>query len=131
MFEKILNVHLEDEYASSEDESGNTLNLAKIELSSAQIERIKHLSELVKENKLYCVKQFDYTPEYFYEIKGSDSAEETPFYDPQNAEETIEWQGRVECICLKVTSDSFQWDGYIKHTNIRWATDSVQIEDLP
>ena len=131
MFEKIRSIHIESENDCGEDDSGNTLNLAQIKLSPAQIKRIKQLSELVKENKIYCVKEFDYTPKFFYEIKGNDSAEETPFYDPENAEETIEWQGRVECVCLKVTSDSFQWDGYLKHSNTRWSTDSIQIEDLP
>lgn len=124
MVEKILKIHVEDEFCDGEDDNGNALALARILLSCDDVSEVKRLSELVKKEHLYAVKRFDYTPEYFSDYEGFD-------WDGYKGEETVEWKGRVDVVCLHVTDDSFRWEGYLKHTNIRWSTESVEIKELP
>jgi len=124
MLEEIRKIYVEDENWDGEDDNGNALALARILLSHEEIQEIKRLAKLVKDNGLYCVKRFDYTPEYYTDYEGFD-------WDGYKGEVTVEWEGRVETVCLKVTSDYFSWDGVLKHTNIRWTCDCIKIEDLP
>jgi len=113
MFEKIVKIHGE-----------NGLYLARILLDYDDVQWLKKFSKIVEENNLWCVKKFDYTPTYFTNYEGFD-------WDGFFGEKTIEWKGRVDLVCLQVTKDTFRWDGVIKHTNIRWSTDPIEIKELP
>jgi glucose-6-phosphate 1-dehydrogenase len=41
-----------------------------------------------------------------------------------------EWQARLDCVMLKVTHEEVQWEGYIKHTGVRWETAGIPLSAL-
>lgn len=84
---------------------------AVIELTPELIARIKQLQKAVKKLDVYCIEEFNYDP----------------LYQDDNGNES---DVRVECTCLKVTSDEFLWTGYIKHTGVTWETETVTIKEL-
>lgn len=88
---------------------------AEFELTQEKLYRIMRFAQIVKEQEIYCLQEFDYSLSFLVEV---DEDELQPF------------EGRMECCSLHVCSDRFYWSGYYKHTNIRWETDELTIKDM-
>lgn len=92
---------------------------AVIELTAASIDRIKKLSVVVKQMKVYKISEFNYDCDFMvadYEA------------DAENGKVAMkEFEGRTECNTLNVTDDNFFWSGYYKHTSVRWESESVPL----
>ena len=85
---------------------------AAITLDKKQVARIRKLAKTVKRLKVYCIEEFDYTPEW-QDDEGNES------------------DCRIDCAMLKVTDDSFQWRAYLKHVdNAELSTDSIGLDVL-
>ena len=88
---------------------------ATVELFEAELREIRKLSEVCKQNDIYKVSRFE-NPLEFFDIDWE-------------TDERIEFDGRVECVTLNVTTTDFFWSGYYKHTNVRWETATVPITE--
>ena len=116
MLEKILDVSIYNEYATGPE-------VAVIQIGNELATRILRLAEAVKQLGVYKVSLFDYTPEYF--VRDHESEDENAYKEPDDPCEC-----RVECVTLNVTDSDFFWSGILKHTDIRFETDSVPLTDL-
>jgi hypothetical protein len=113
---------------SSSNEFFDEIDHAVIELEQADIDRIKAMSEIVKNAKsvhdgVYKIVAFDYNvtamkAEYDEELDG----DRLPLVEPEDA--------RIECECVNVTDDDFFWTFIPKHTETRCETESVSISAL-
>lgn len=66
-----------------------------------------------------------------YKIVSFHFPSEYNFYmDNGEGEDWNEWEGRVEIVTLNVTQQGFYWSGYYKHTDIRWETEEVPLEEI-
>ena len=95
---------------------------AVIELSAESSDRIRKLSVVVRQMKVYRISEFNYDCDFMvadYEA------------DPENGKVAMrEFEGRMECNTLNVTDNNFFWSGYYKHTSVRWESASVPLSVL-
>lgn len=103
-----LEVNIDDEWF---DEGPTHL---KIRINKKYAKRIFKLSEIVKRNNLAHVADYDY-PDFFIE-------------DEDN--KLKEWDGSTECVQLIVYNDSIEYRGYIKHTDVRFCSNTYNLEML-
>jgi len=119
MIKKILEVHIGSEFDHGPE-------VAVVEITSTLDARIRQLAAAAKVLGVYKVSEFNCFPDFFlrdYDAEEEDGpiAYRTPEYeDEENA-------CRVECVTLNVTADDYYWSGYVKHTNVRWETDTVPL----
>lgn len=116
MLEMVLDVSIYNEYATGPE-------VAVVQIGDELAARIFKLAEAVKELGVYKVSLFDYTPDYY--VRDHESEEEDAYKEPDDP-----YECRVECVTLNVTDSDFFWSGILKHTNIRFETDSVPLKDL-
>jgi len=90
---------------------------ATTDLSTTDIATIHVLSEVCKQHDLYKVVRFDNGALEFFDIDWE-------------TDERVEFEGRVECVTLNVTATDVFWSGYYKHTDVRWETTSVSLQNL-
>lgn len=106
-----LDVHVHDEYFDGPEK-------AIVEIDRKYVAHILELSKVVKNLKVYCIEEFDYSPEYFD-------------VDYDNEEKLIPNEDfRAEAVLLHITETNFYWGGLVKHTNIHWETGSAPIKLL-
>jgi glucose-6-phosphate 1-dehydrogenase len=78
---------------------------------------------------------FEYGPVVFGgELEGLEQADklekeerlvlEKPLFIP------LDRQARLDCVMLKVTHEEVNWEGYIKHTDVRWETAAIPVNIL-
>jgi len=96
----------------------NSIDAVEVELSPCDIMQINHLSKVCTEHGIYKVSLF-HNPLDLLCVDWESEDEGFKEYD-----------GRVECVTLNVTTTDFFWSGYYKHTNIRWETDSIPVKSL-
>lgn len=89
---------------------------ARIVLDDKLIARLFLLQKVVKEHKFYAAEDWDVTPDL---LKGSED---------DGGEE--EWGGSTDCMVIKVTDDSFFWEWFIKNTDVRCESESIDFKDL-
>jgi hypothetical protein len=107
-----MNVATYDEWFNS------PLDAAEAEITEEKASTIKTLAGACKFHDIYKCTKFDYSLDYFS-------------VDWESEDEGFkEYDGRVECVTLNVTTTDFFWSGYYKHTNIRWETDSIPVKSL-
>ena len=94
-------------------EFGNGPNYARVTIDLDNVKHILHLSRIVKREKVYCMEEFSYDPD---------------FYDDYDCE--TEWDGNADACTLKVTDRDFYWAGCVKHTDDRWEMEATSIEIL-
>ncbi len=112
----IIPVHDNSEFFS------DNADYAIIDLDAATIERIKTLSAVVRELKVYKISEFDNDCDFMSTDWDA---------EPDNGKVRLkEFEGRMECNTLNVTDDDFFWSGYYKHTDVRWETDTVRLAVL-
>ena len=104
-------VHVNDEYAEGPSH-------ARITLDDKQITRLFQLQKVVKEYKLYCVEEWDTTPELFTGPEDDGYLRAT------------EWTGAWDCMTLKVEDECFLWNWYLKGTSTSCDTESISFEEL-
>ena len=42
----------------------------------------------------------------------------------------LDRQAKLDCVMLKVTHEEVRWEGYIKHTDVRWETAAIPLSIL-
>lgn len=104
---KVLKIPVE---IQGEYYDNDTPEYAVIELATELIKRIKQLNKAVIDLKVYCIEEFDYSPN----LRTEDDEDATT----------------VDCCILKVMDDAFQWTGYIKHTSVEWNTERIYLKEL-
>jgi hypothetical protein len=87
---------------------------AKVVIDDALNRRIRELSTVVEEVKVYKIEEFNYNIQYYMD---------------NNCRK--QYPGRTECNILNVTSDSFWWTALIKHTDVLISTGPYLISNLP
>jgi len=96
----------------------NGADTVVVEINSEFLDKVAELSAIVREHDLNNVSKFNYSPELFsIDYEGEE-------------EKLVPYTGRVECEQLVITSKDVYWEGYYKHTDFRWSTDSAGIEAL-
>jgi uncharacterized protein YbaR (Trm112 family) len=104
------------------DYDGLSADYAVVELGPASIDRIKKLSQTVRDLKTYRISEFNYDSQFFVEEWDT---------DPDNGLVAMEkFEGQMDCNTLKVTDHDFYWSGNYRNTNIRWETSAVPISAL-
>jgi len=116
MPEMILDVSIYNEYATGPE-------VAVVQIDDELAARIVKLAEAVRQLGVYKLSMFDYTPDYF--VRDHESEDENAYEEPEDP-----YDCRVECVTLNVTDSDFFWSGILKHTDIRFETDSVPLTDL-
>lgn len=117
---KILEIHINNEFVEGPE-------VAVIEIDDKLQSRIQQLASAAKILDVYSVREFNGYPELF--MRDHDNEEETIIpRPPEDGDE--EMTCRVECVTLNVTSSDFYWSGYVKHTDIRFETETVSLNDL-
>ena len=116
MPEMILDVSIYNEYATGPE-------VAVVQIDDELAARIVKLAEAVRQLGVYKLSMFDYTPDYF--VRDHESEDENAYKEPEDPCEC-----RVECVTLNVTDSDFFWSGILKHSDIRFETDSVPLTDL-
>ena len=43
---------------------------------------------------------------------------------------SVDRQAKLDCVMLKVTHEEVRWEGYIKHTDLRWETAAIPVSVL-
>lgn len=116
MLEKILSVSINNEFMTGPE-------IAVVQIDDELTARIIKLAEAVKQLGVYRASFFDYTPDYF--ICDYESEKENAYKVPDDPSDC-----RVECVILNVTESDFYWSGILKHTDVRFETESVPLVDL-
>ncbi len=119
MTKKILEVHIGSEFDHGPE-------VAVVEITSTIDARIRQLAAAAKVLGAYKVSEFNGSPDFFlrdYDVEEDDGP--IAYRTPEDEDEGNAC--RVECVTLNVTADDYYWSGYIKHTNIRWETDTVPL----
>ena len=125
MVQKILEVNIGSEFDHGPE-------VAVVEIKPTLEARIHQLAAAVKALGVYKIAEFDSSPDFF--LRDYDAEEEsgsTAYRDPNDEDEKNVC--RVECVTLNVTSYDYYWSGLVKHTNIRWETETISlssVEDL-
>lgn len=122
MSQKILEVHIGSEFDHGPE-------IAVVEITPALDARIRQLATAAKALGVYKITEFDCSPDFF--LRDYDAEEDDgpiAFREPEDEEEG--YTCRVECVTLNVTSNDYFWSGYVKHTSIRWETDSIPLETV-
>lgn len=122
MSQKILEVHIGSEF-------GRGPEVAVVEITPALDARIRQLAAAARALGVYKIAEFDSSPDIFlrdYEAEEDDGT--IAYREPADEEE--EKACRVECVTLNVTPGDYFWSGYVKHTDIRWETDTIPLEAI-
>ncbi|MBD3388726.1 MAG: hypothetical protein GF414_07480 [Candidatus Altiarchaeales archaeon] len=98
----------------------NGADYARIEATEELVARAEKLSTIIKENDLSTVTEWDNV-----EMLCGDWDVE-----PSDPEHYKEFTHSVECEEMVCTGDCIYWEGFYKHTDQRWETDSLNIEAL-
>jgi len=117
---KILKIHISNEFAEGPE-------AAIIDIDNKLQSRIQQLASAAKILDVYSVREFNGYPEFF--MRDHDNEGETIIPRPPK-DGNEEMACRVECVTLNVTSSDFYWSGYVKHTDIRFETETVNLNDL-
>ena len=122
MSQKILEVHIGSEFDHGPE-------IAVVEITPVLDARIHQLATAAESLGVYKITEFDCSPDFFLR---DDAVEENKgpiaFREPEDEDEG--YACRVECVTLNVTSHDYFWSGYVKHTSIRWETDSIPLETV-
>jgi hypothetical protein len=118
------------------------VNAAKIELNDAAIKHILQLSK--KAGKNNTISEFDYSPELGttdidLEDNDLDNGSTLSYRDidklsdeeSQQAVFGLSEDARKDCVSLNVNDTDFWWDGYLKHSEIKWDTSLIPLSFLP
>ena len=93
-----------------------------VELNTERLNRIRKLSAVVRDLKVYRISEFSYDCGFMVDDYEA---------DPENGKFAMkEFEGRTECNTLNVTDNNFFWSGYYKHTSVRWESASVPLTVL-
>lgn len=41
------------------------------------------------------------------------------------------WDGAIDCERIHIEKDCFYYQGYLKHSDVSWSTDSIMVDSLP
>jgi hypothetical protein len=108
-------------------------NFFRADVDQEMWKRILLLQGLAKEHGLVSLRFWDYSADIF---------DKRPllsvphFVTPElRADEDMELvedpeMQRKDCMTLCVSDDDFFWRGIVKHTDVRWETDSIMISDI-
>lgn len=94
---------------------------ARVELLPETVERITNLMSAVRQYGAYKIVAFDYRVEplpYQYDVVG-DADFDLDTFDV-----------RLDCVCMNVTTDHVFWSGYVKHSDERWETAGITLDNL-
>ncbi len=119
MIQKILEVHIGSEFDHGPE-------VAVVEITSTLEARIRQLAAAAKVLGVYKVSEFNGSLDFF--LRDYDAEEEDgpiAYRTPEDEDE--ENACRVECVTLNVTANDYYWSGYVKHTNVRWETETVPL----
>ena len=122
MNQKILEVYIGSEFDHGPE-------VAVVEITSTLDARIRQLAAAAKVLGVYKISEFDASPAFFlrnYDAEGDDGS--IAYRTPEDEDE--ENACRAECVTLNVTNDDYYWSGYVKHTNVRWETDTVPLKPV-
>lgn len=122
MIQKILEVNIGSEFDLGPE-------IAVVEITPTLEARIHQLMAAVKVLGVYKISEFDNTPEFFlrdYDAEGEGGS--TAYRNPNDEDEKNVC--RVECVTLNVTSYDYYWSGLVKHTNIRWETETISLKSV-
>jgi hypothetical protein len=114
-----LEVHIGSEFDHGPE-------VAVVEITPTLDTRIRQLASAAKALGVYKVAEFDCSPDFFlrdYESEEDDGPIAYRLPDDEDEGNIC----RVECVTLNVTSDDYYWSGFVKHTNVRWETDTVPL----
>lgn len=83
---------------------------------------ILKMMRFVKRNQVYCVEDFDATPDYLIAEEEED--------DDENVIDEREFQDGTECVMIHVCRDYVYWTGIIKHTDVRFESETIPLSYL-
>lgn len=119
MSQKILEVHINSEFDHGPE-------VAVVEITPVLDARIRQLTTAAKGLGVYKITEFNWSPDFFLrDYAAEDDGGPIAFREPEDEDES--YACRVECVTLNVTPDDYYWSGYVKHTNIRWETESIPL----
>jgi hypothetical protein len=122
MNRKILEVHIFSKFEHGPE-------VAVVEITPALNARVRQLATAVRALGVYKIVEFDSSPDLFLRDYTAEEQEGAIAYrEPADEEEGDAC--RVECMTLNVTPVDYFWSGYVKHTNARWETDTIPLEDI-
>jgi hypothetical protein len=104
------------------DYEGNTADYSVVELDVAAIDRIRKLSQKVRDLKAYCISEFNNECKFFVELWDADPDSGLVAMD--------KFEGRMDCILINVTDNDFYWSGNYNNTHFLWETSSVPLMAL-
>lgn len=93
------------------------LNIARVTLTEELIAWIKKMEKIVQDNDIAYIADYECSPEYFQS-------------DNDVPPEISPYEGSTECDMIVIRKGSFYWKGVIKHTDVRFETESFSIEDI-
>lgn len=102
---------------STYDEYTEGPKILKITLNENDVAWINKMSKLVKKQDLHTVTSYSHINDY-------------PHYYVREDEGLVEFEGSTECEQVVVTNGSFYWKGYIKHTEVRYESESFSVKKL-
>ncbi len=91
---------------------------ALVNIDETAMSRIRLFAAFVKNNKLYRVEEFNYSPEW-YNVDVDENAALSDLPDEDVAS--------VDCVCLNVSADDFWWTAMLKNSNIEVETEKVPV----
>jgi hypothetical protein len=123
----LVEVQVYNEYGNSD------VSAAKIELSDAAIKRIFQLAKNTPQHGTTQI--FDYTPELGTADLGIEFYLDMDKLSKKDLQQVIFKKAgedvRLDAVQLNVDKTSFWWEGYFKHTNIKWETRIMPLDFLP
>jgi hypothetical protein len=137
----LVGVHVASDYDAG-------VNAAQIELNDTAIKHILKLSK--KAGKNNTISEYDYSPElgntelnledndldkgYTLAYRDLDRLPSGEVKGAKNKRPKVfvfESDARKDCVALNVNDTEFWWDGYFKHTEVKWATSAIPLIFLP
>lgn len=110
IFTKVVEAHIHND--------GEGFDHARIEVDRTGAERILHLADVLKREKVAYIHEYDYSPVMLQTEWGTED------------EALKEVDVRTDCEQLVVSNDSFWWEGYVKHCDCAWDTDRITFDEL-
>ncbi len=94
---------------------------ALVDLDDTAMSRIRLFAAFVKQNNLYRVEGFDYSPTW-YNVDVDESEHLSGALSAETAS--------VECVCLNVSADDFWWSAFLKNSDVEIETEKVPIKSI-